>query len=84
MIIKLPISLISKLGSVLVHLQEHLSPRSHEFDIDVLRQLLVDPEVESFLKDIDPALLPVRREPPPKPPPVYIYEDRDPKKKKDN
>ena len=57
----LPISLISKLGSMIVHLQEFLSEGSHEFDIETLRQLVADPEVEGFLKDIDPALLPVKR-----------------------
>lgn len=61
MIIKLPISIISKLGSILVHLQELLSPGAHEFDSTVLKQLLDDPEVKGFLGDIDPALLPVRR-----------------------
>lgn len=51
-----------KLGSIMVHAEEILSPGAHEFDLAALRQLLADPEVVAWRTEADRlALLPVKR-----------------------
>lgn len=55
-------SVLVKLGSIAVHVEELLSPTGHGFDKLALDQLLKDPEVVAWLKDMDRlALLPVKR-----------------------
>ena len=55
-------NLLSKLGSIAVHIQEYLSQMGHPFDEVTLRSLLSDPEVKEWLEAMDElALLPVKR-----------------------
>ena len=55
-------SLLSKLGSIIVHMEEATGPKGHPFDEQVMRGLLKDPEVSKWLKGMRKlALLPVKR-----------------------
>lgn len=54
------LSLLVKLGSIVVHADEYLSPSAHVFDLEALRVGLRDPEVQEWIKDMG-ALLPVKR-----------------------
>lgn len=57
-----PMSLLCKLGSIAVHADELTSPHGHQFDRDAIRSLLDDPEVASWLAEMDgAALLPKKR-----------------------
>jgi hypothetical protein len=53
--------LLVKLGSIIVHADEFTTPGGHEFDLVAIKQLLADPEVEAWIKDMG-ALLPVMRQ----------------------
>ena len=54
--------LLAKLGSIVRHTEEYLSPNAHEFDRAALQTLLTDPEVVEWIKQMDAAgLLPVKR-----------------------
>lgn len=60
--LKPDIALLSKLGSIAVHVDECLSPLAHEFDTFAIRQLLNDEEVREWIKAMDAmALLPKKR-----------------------
>lgn len=51
-----------KLGSIIVHAKELISPGGHEFDKTALETLLADPGVKAWLKKMDDAaFLPVMR-----------------------
>jgi hypothetical protein len=55
-------SLICKLGSILVHQQELMSPSGHPVDKGALDSLLSDPEVVAWLAEMGvQGFLPVRR-----------------------
>jgi hypothetical protein len=55
-------ALLVKLASVAVHVDEYLSENGHEFDKAVLRQLLEDFEVETWLEGMRRlGFLPVKR-----------------------
>ena len=55
-------TLLCKLGSIVVHADELLSPAGHEFDRTVILSLLADPEVAQWLLDMNAlAMLPVKR-----------------------
>ena len=55
-------SLLCKLGSIVVHADEGLSNDGHPFDLTALRGLLGDPEVVAWLKGMQAAaFLPVKR-----------------------
>lgn len=55
-------ALLCKLGSVLVHAEEMLSPKGHHFDKTALEATLGDPEVRTWLDAMDAmALIPKRR-----------------------
>lgn len=55
-------SLLLKLGSIVVHTEEFLSPHGHEFDEQAIRQLLADPEVVEWRAAMDAAaMLPKKR-----------------------
>lgn len=57
-----PVTLLIKLGSLAVHVEEMLSSQGHPFDRDVIFQLLADPEVKDWLAAMDRlALLPKKR-----------------------
>lgn len=60
--LKPSIALLSKLGSIVAHLDELNSEDGHAFDKIALEQLLKDPEVTSWRSQMDKlALLPRRR-----------------------
>ncbi len=51
-----------KLGSIAVHVDEMLSADGHAFDKIALQQLLMDPAVTSWIKEMTSmAMLPVKR-----------------------
>jgi hypothetical protein len=52
--------LLAKLGSIVVHADELLSPRGHDYDKVALRGLIADPEVQNWIKEMG-ALLPLKR-----------------------
>lgn len=55
-------SLLSKLGSIVVHLEELNGPGAHHFDKVAMDQLLNDPEVREWVKQMDSmAMLPRKR-----------------------
>jgi len=54
--------LLSKLGSIAVHVDEFLSPSGHAFDRIALKSLLDDAEVREWIKQMDSmAMLPKKR-----------------------
>lgn len=54
--------LLVKLGSIAVHADEALSDDGHPFDIDAVKHLLSDPEVQTWIWDMQKqALLPLKR-----------------------
>lgn len=55
-------SLLVKLGSIMIHAEEALSPKGHYFDAEAVRSLLADPEVVEWRQAMDAAaLLPKKR-----------------------
>jgi hypothetical protein len=50
-----------KLASIVVHLEEFLSPDGHPHDRLALLSLLEDPDVKQFVLSIDPVMLPIKR-----------------------
>jgi hypothetical protein len=55
-------SLLVKLGSIIVHAEELLSPNGHIFDHAALQTLMQDAEVQQWLKAMGAmAFLPVKR-----------------------
>lgn len=60
--LKPSMSLLSKLGSIAVHVEEIASAGGHKFDADAIASLLKDPEVVHWLDGMrHMALLPVKR-----------------------
>ncbi len=58
-------ALLSKLGSIVVHADEGLSSDGHAFDIEAIRSLLADPEVTTWLAEMDAmAFIPKKRRKP--------------------
>jgi len=56
------LSLLMKLGSLAVHIDEFLSNDNHPFDEVVIQGLLADKEVKTWLVEMDSmALLPKKR-----------------------
>lgn len=56
------VGLLVKLGSIVVHVEEMLSPKGHAFDKIALEGLLKDPEVAAWIREMDRmAFLPVKR-----------------------
>ena len=55
-------SVLCKLGSIAVHVQEMLSAKGHHFDKLALESLMMDKEVTDWLYDMDKlAMLPKKR-----------------------
>ena len=55
-------SVLCKLGSIAVHVQEMVSAKGHHFDKVALESLLTDQEVTGWLYDMDKlAMLPKKR-----------------------
>lgn len=60
--LKPDMKLLCKLGSIIQHADEMLSPKGHHFDKDALLAILKEPDVKAWLKDMDKlALIPKRR-----------------------
>lgn len=56
-------TLLSKLGSIVVHIEEHISTDSHPFDLYAAKLLLIDPEVVEWLRAMDDlAMIPKKRQ----------------------
>lgn len=58
--LKPDLTLLCKLGSVLVHTEELLSPKGHVLDKEALNSLLKDPQVKEWVKNMG-VYLPVKR-----------------------
>jgi len=59
---KLSVVLAAKLGSLVVHAEEYLSPMGHDFDKGAIASLLNDPEVKAWLAAMRKlAMLPEKR-----------------------
>jgi ribosome biogenesis GTPase A len=55
-------STLCKLGSIVVHVQEILSKKGHNFDVLALQDLVNDAEVNQWLEEMNRlALVPVKR-----------------------
>jgi len=52
--------MLCKLGSIVVHAEEFLSPTGHHLDLTAMRTLFEDKEVRQWIKDMGP-MLPVKR-----------------------
>ena len=60
--LKPSMSLLAKLGSIVVHVEEAMSSKQHKFDILALQQGIVDPEVVAWLGEMRKlALIPEKR-----------------------
>jgi|CXWL01.1.fsa_nt_gi hypothetical protein len=57
---EVPLALLCKLGSIAVHIEEALSIKGHPFDIEALKVLIHDPDVQAWLKAMGP-LVPRKR-----------------------
>ena len=57
------VALLSKIGSLIVHMQEFASPSGHEYDGIAVNQLLNDPDVIEWMKQMGPLLPVLRRKP---------------------
>lgn len=56
------VSVLCKLGSIVVHLQEASSKEAHIFDLKALIPLIEDVEVKAWIKEMDRlALVPKKR-----------------------
>ena len=55
-----PLSVLVKLGSIAVHVDEMLSQKGHEFDRHAIQTLLDDEEVKQWIKAMGP-FMPVKR-----------------------
>lgn len=55
-------SLLVKLGSLIIHYEEALSPKGHDADLVAIRTLREDAEVIAWLEQMDRlAMLPIKR-----------------------
>jgi hypothetical protein len=55
-------TLLCKLGSIVVHTEEMLSDKGHHFDLEALKAVLTDREVEEWMLAMQKmALLPEKR-----------------------
>lgn len=54
--------LLITLGSLVVHIDEMISPNGHPFDVEAVKSLLTNQELKDWLKQMDRlALLPKKR-----------------------
>lgn len=55
-------SILIKLGSIAVHIDEMLSAKGHDFDRHALNTVLYDPEIKEWLRAMEKlAFLPLKR-----------------------
>lgn len=56
------VTLLVKVGSIVVHADEALSPHGHTFDIEAIKPLLADPDVAAWIAaGTAAAMLPLKR-----------------------
>lgn len=61
-VLKPSVKLLVKLGSVIVHVDELLSPHGHHYDRTAIQMLMGDSEVQEWIRGMDKmAFLPVKR-----------------------
>lgn len=57
-----PTSLLIKLGSLAIHVEEMFGSNGHQFDVEVIKTLLNDAEIRDFLDNPEMAVfLPIKR-----------------------
>ncbi|MDD3906554.1 MAG: hypothetical protein PHS46_08570 [Candidatus Omnitrophica bacterium] len=55
-------TVLIKLGSIVRHTEELLSPKGHQFDAETLKAMINDEELKEWLGEMDKlALLPIKR-----------------------
>jgi hypothetical protein len=60
--LKPSLTVLVKLGSIVVHAEEIISPNRHQFDISAMQTLLDDPEIKEWIAAMDKkAFLPRKR-----------------------
>lgn len=60
--LKPAVTLLVKLGSIAVHVDEMLSPDGHAYDREAIKSLLDDPEVKEWIAAMDKmAFMPKKR-----------------------
>ena len=58
-----PIALLVKLGSVIVHVDEYTGGKGHPHDLEAIKSLLGDRDVQAWLASMDAkGFLPIRRD----------------------
>ena len=56
------VSLLCKLGSIVLHVEEGISPRGHTADLEAAKAMLGDPEIVAWMAAMDEVgLIPVKR-----------------------
>ncbi len=58
--LKPELNLLMKLGSIIVHAEEMISPQGHDVDREALKALLANPDVQQWIKDMG-VFLPLKR-----------------------
>jgi hypothetical protein len=58
--LKPELTLLMKLGSIVVHIDEALSIGGHTFDIEAIKPILQDPAVQAWIKEMG-VYLPLKR-----------------------
>jgi len=58
--LKPDLPLLMKLGSIIVHAEEMISPQGHEVDREALKALLANDDVQAWIKDMG-VFLPLKR-----------------------
>lgn len=60
-----PMSVLCKLGLIITHVEEALSPGAHDFDLVAMKSVITDPEVQRWLGAMGAmALIPLKRQAP--------------------
>jgi hypothetical protein len=55
------IQILISLGSIAVHVEEYLSPGGHPVDLETIKSLLSDPNLQDWIKDMG-VYLPLKRD----------------------
>jgi hypothetical protein len=58
--LKPALPLLMKLGSIVIHAEEMLSPQGHPVDVDTLRALVANEDVQQWIADMG-VYLPLKR-----------------------
>lgn len=61
-VLKPSASILTKLGSLYIHIEETISNKGHSFDIESIKGILADEELQEWIKGMDKlALIPKKR-----------------------